>query len=167
MEQKFKFLKKINKRNITIFDLLLIFVIFLFLNRYYNKKMPMVSKLKKNGYEYELRINKYKYQKDDIMLMNFTIKNRAKHEKVIQITKEHLFNVIIYRDDTIIYKRDIMERNQDETKKIVLKKYSKATSGFEWFFNSNFQEEIKNGEYTLQIYSKDMDIKMEMKFYVE
>ena len=81
--------------------------------------------------------------------------------------KEYLFDVIISRDDEIIFKRAIFEKFNGKNLTFYLNNYGKRYFSFEWMMNSNNDKVIIPGRYSAMISSDDLGISLEVPFEIE
>lgn len=56
-------------------------VVFSGINKYNNNKYPVKSEKKIDGIKYTVLINRHKYSKDSLMLINLNIQNSGKRKK--------------------------------------------------------------------------------------
>ncbi len=167
MKKIFNRLKKVNPNHLILFNIIFIMVVFGGINKYNNKKYPVKSEKKIDGIKYTVLINRHKYSKDSLMLINLNIQNSGRKKKEIEIKRENIFNVEIYSNDKLIYKRDFMDKLSGKTKILRIGGYAKIVSGCEWNLIPNGEvEDIEYGKYLLRVYSKDLKIDMKIPFEI-
>ncbi len=158
---------KSKKNIITFIDIFIIVGIFFFIKNYYKLSAPTETSKVRDKMEYVAKIDKYKYNIDELMLINFGIKNRAKIQKVFEVEKESFVNYAIYRGEKLIYKKDILERNREHIKYISFNGYGRKDFGEIWYQETYDDAIIKEGDYRLIVYSQDMGIELELPFKIE
>lgn len=168
----FRFFKKINFRQksniITFIDVVIILFIFIFAKNYYKLTSPTSESIEKDKVKYTLSINKYKYSLNEIMFINFEIKNKTKKKKEINITKENIIKIdILDENENILYSNDYINRNRDVNKKINIAGYGKINIGNIWDFKSDIYNNIGKGEYKLRAIFHDMDVEIKIPFIIE
>ena len=154
MKKIFNRLKKVKPNHLILFNIIFIMVVFGGINKYNNNKYPVKSEKKIDGIKYTVLINRHKYSKDSLMLINLNIQNSGRKKKEIEIKRENIFNVEIYSNDKLIYKRDFMD------------KLSGKTNVFRMSMTKNFKKLWKNRKvmlimqrepnFTALLYPKDV-----------
>ncbi|MGM0508531.1 MAG: hypothetical protein ACQERZ_05130 [Fusobacteriota bacterium] len=154
-------IKKVKPNTITIIDLILVGVLFLVMKTYFTQEKPIKKKIKSDKIEYIINLNKYEYTRDEFLIININLRNKTKEKVEIPIEKQVLFNYEIIKDNELIYKRDYIEKNRNQIKKIVLPARTTTTLSSQWFW-----EDIESGIYDILVYSHDFNFKTKLKFKV-
>jgi hypothetical protein len=167
MKNIFSFFKKTKPNKIIFFNIIFIIVVFGGINKYNSKRYPTKSEQKIDGIKYIAIIDRHKYSKDSIMVITFSMQNSKRAKKEIAIKREKLFNIEIYKENILIYKRDYFDKLSGEIKKIKLAGYGKIVTGYEWNFIPNGEiDNIEYGKYYIRIYSKDLKTEMKIPFEI-
>ncbi len=163
-----KIFKKIKKNQwITLLDIGIILVIMIVFKTYYQYSQNNHSTLEKNGIKYTFYTNNNKYKKDEIVQFNLSMKNKKKDEKSFDFNRAHVFNVLIEKDEEIIYKRDFLDSLTRKPKKIIIKRYGEREFSYEWYQEDKEKRGIQSGLYKATLYSLDLDIELVAEFSIE
>ena len=79
--------------------------------------------------------------------------------------RELLFNVEIFKENTLVFKRDYIDKLAGKSSVMQLRGYGKITLSYEWNFIPNGEiKSLKPGRYIVRVYSKDLKIDMKIPF---
>ncbi len=160
--------KKVRKNQlITLLDIGIIVVIMIVFKTYYQFSQNNHSSIEKNGIKYTFYTDESKYEKDQIIQFNFSMKNKKKDEKTLEFNRSNIFNILIEKDNEIIYKRDFLDSLTHKPKKIIIKRYGERKFSYEWYQEDKEKAEIERGLYKVTLYSLDLDIKLAAEFSIE
>ncbi|TDT69211.1 hypothetical protein EV215_1553 [Hypnocyclicus thermotrophus] len=148
---------KISSRLITFLDIIVIVFMFIFLKSYFSVHKYSYT-TKKNGLKIVSTIRNKKLNQNNFMIINLTIQNTTRKDKIIEINRKNIFNIIVEKDNKVIYKSDILDIKRERSKKIKLAQRGELKLSYEWDLTSNFKEEITTGNYKVTVYSLDLDI---------
>lgn len=151
---------------ITVLDIALIIVVFLFAKSYLQKFNKNSTSITKDKIKYTLLINNEKIKYDELLNIRIKIENKDRKKKELQFNNSVPFNYIIEKNGQFVYKRDILESINIKPKKIYLNKYSKTEFGTEWYGIDMNNKNVEAGKYTLRVYSKDLNIELMLNFEI-
>lgn len=157
------------KRNqwITFLDIFIMAVVIIFVKTYMTYGKMNYSTLKKDNMDYVFRTDKEMYSGDDVVQFIFSMKNKEKTEKELIFERAQVFNLIIEKNNNLVFKRDLADSLTDRPKKIIMKRYDEKTFTYEWDMKSNTDFDIEKGRYMARLYSLDLEIEMPLEFIIE
>lgn len=165
MKRIFNILKRAKPNHIILFNIIIILMIFTGINKYNEKKFPIKSEQEIDKINYTLLINSHKYSKESVMVINLIINNKERKEKKLNIKRELLFNVEIFKENSLVFKRDYIDKLAGKSSVMQLRGYGKITLSYEWNFIPNGEiKSLKPGRYIVRVYSKDLKIDMKIPF---
>lgn len=167
MKRIFSLLKKAKPNHLILLNIIIILIIFTGINKYNEKNFPIKSEQEIDGINYTLLINSHKYTENSVMIINLIMNNKNRKEKQLNIKREVLFNVEVFKENTLVFKRDYIDKLAGKSSVIQLRGYSKITAGYEWNFIPNGEvKALEQGKYMLRVYSKDLKIEMKIPFEI-
>ncbi|MBZ4682727.1 MAG: hypothetical protein JG768_151 [Fusobacteriales bacterium] len=149
---------KISSKLITLLDIVVIVFMFIFLKSYFSVHKYSYT-TNKNGLKITSTIRNKKITQDNFVILNLSIQNTTRKDKIIEINRKNIFNIIVEKDNKVVFKSDILDNKRERAKKIKLPQRGQLKLSYEWDLSSNFEEEITSGSYKITIYSLDLDIK--------
>lgn len=157
------------KRNqlITLLDIGIILVIMIVFKTYYQFSQNNHSSTEKNGIKYTFYTDESKYEKDQIIQFNFVMKNKKKEAKILEIERSNVFNILVEKENEIIYKRDFLDSLTHKPKKIIIKRYGERKFSYEWYQEDKEKNDVPKGFYKVTLYSLDLDIELVAEFSIE
>ncbi len=163
-----EFLKKVGPNKIILFDIIFIVIIFLIISKYSEMKNPTFAKKYSKDFEYIAKINRHKFKKNEIVVINIEIKNRGRKEVNLKLTTLPIFNVDIYKDKKIVFRREYIERVRENEQKMRIGAFGKINLGNEWNMNCDGEvNKIDAGNYEVRVYSNDLGVDLIIPFEIE
>lgn len=159
---------KLNRNQlITLLDIFIIVVVIIFVKAYMVRNKVNYSELKKDNIKYIFRTDKSQYSEDEMVQFIFSLENKSKKEIELSFERAEVFNLIVEREGSLVFKRDMADSLTDEAKKIIIKRYGEKDFTYEWYMKSNTDFEIEKGKYSARLYSLDLDIEIPVEFIIE
>lgn len=159
---------KLNRNQlITLLDIFIIVVVIIFVKAYMVRNKVNYSELKKDNIKYIFRTDKSQYSEDEMVQFIFSLENKSKKEIELSFKRAEVFNLIVEREGSLVFKRDMADSLTDEAKKIIIKRYGEKDFTYEWYMKSNTDFEIEKGKYSARLYSLDLDIEIPVEFIIE
>ena len=152
---------------ITLLDIFIIVVVIIFVKAYMVRNKVNYSEIKKDNIKYIFRTDKSQYLENEMVQFIFSLENKSKKEIELSFKRAEVFNLIIEREGSLVFKRDMADSLTDGAKKIIIKRYGEKDFTYEWYMKSNTDFEIEKGKYSARLYSLDLDIEIPVEFIIE
>ncbi len=163
----FEAIRKIGPNKLIMLDILLVILIFTIVNKYMYMTKPTYGKQKTDKFEYTAKINRHTFLKNEMVVINFEIKNKKRKEEIVEIKNRVFPNFDIYKDDKIVYRRDYFENERETVKKVRIGGYGRVNFGTEWAVECDGEvKEIVPGKYKIKVWDKNLKLDITIPFEI-
>lgn len=163
----FDSIRKIGPNKLILIDILLIMLIFTIVNRYMQLTKPTYGKQQTEKFEYTAKINRHTFFENELMVINLEIKNKKRKEEIIEIKTISFPNFDIYKDNKIVYRRDYLELEHENKRKVRVGGYGKLNFGTEWAMESDGEvKKIVPGKYRIRVWDKNLNLDITIPFNI-
>lgn len=163
MKKIFKFKRK--SSIITLLDIIVISLMFVFLRGYFQTTNTFQIE-KKNGIKFVSSLHRRRINSNEFLVCKFKVENIKKTENELTLTRKVPFNIIIEGNSGILFKRDVTESLLSEKRNIKLGMGSKLEFSYLWDLLNQDGEKVDPGLYNVIIYNKDFDINHSFDFEI-
>lgn len=151
---------------ITLFDIIIIVALILGLNVYFAGRGENIATLSKDGLKITASTDKLEYEEDEIIEFSFVIENKSKEDMELIFYRQGLFNILIEKDNNLVFKRDLIDSLTERGKKIIINREEKKIFTYKWNLESNMAFSMESGRYAATLYSLDLGIEIKIHFVI-